>query len=169
MLSILSRAATLIFCWLLLRPWLCRDLKPENLLYSSKAEDASLKLSDFGFAKLDRGDLVTPVYTPYYVPQEILQAQRIQSDKKAGLLPKSAVFAYDKSCDMWSLGVILYIMLCGYPPFASEVLALPVLALPVLVLPDAARSVCCMHMLGTGHLTCILRHAVATSARLVLT
>ena len=97
-----------------------RDLKPENFLYTEKGGGV-LKLADFGFAKVDHGDLTTPVFTPYYVPKEILEAQNMYHKKKAGEVPQSAIYAYDKSCDMWSLGVILYIMLCGYPPFQSEI------------------------------------------------
>ena len=49
-----------------------RDVKPENLLYSSKEPDAVLKLTDFGFAKLTTKDnsLNTPCYTPYYVGEQ---------------------------------------------------------------------------------------------------
>lgn len=82
-----------------------RDLKPENLLFTSAADDAVLKLTDFGFAKEGNNEqlpLTTPCYTPYYVAPEILS-----NDK------------YDKACDIWSLGVIMYILLCGYPPFFS--------------------------------------------------
>jgi len=82
-----------------------RDLKPENLLYSSKDNLGVLKLTDFGFAKEThiRDTLQTPCYTPYYVAPEVLGPEK-----------------YDKSCDIWSLGVIMYILLCGFPPFYSN-------------------------------------------------
>ncbi|XP_055503779.1 MAP kinase-activated protein kinase 2-like [Leucoraja erinacea] len=82
-----------------------RDVKPENLLYTAKDFNAILKLTDFGFAKETtlHNSLATPCYTPYYVAPEVLGPEK-----------------YDKSCDMWSLGVIMYILLCGYPPFYSN-------------------------------------------------
>lgn len=81
-----------------------RDLKPENLLFSSKDDENLLKLTDFGFAKICKGlSLQTPCYTPYYVAPEVLGPDK-----------------YDKSCDIWSIGVITYILLCGYPPFYSN-------------------------------------------------
>uniref|UniRef100_A0AAR2IPN2 non-specific serine/threonine protein kinase n=1 Tax=Pygocentrus nattereri TaxID=42514 RepID=A0AAR2IPN2_PYGNA len=82
-----------------------RDVKPENLLYTSMHPDAQLKLTDFGFAKetTSQSCLATPCYTPYYAAPEVLGPEK-----------------YDKSCDMWSLGVIMYILLCGYPPFYSN-------------------------------------------------
>ncbi|XP_046975906.1 MAP kinase-activated protein kinase 2 [Vanessa cardui] len=83
-----------------------RDIKPENLLYTSMQPNAILKLTDFGFAKetLTPADtLQTPCYTPYYVAPEVLGPEK-----------------YDKSCDIWSLGVVMYILLCGFPPFYSN-------------------------------------------------
>nr|XP_007982568.1 MAP kinase-activated protein kinase 3 isoform X2 [Chlorocebus sabaeus] len=77
-----------------------RDVKPENLLYTSKEKDAVLKLTDFGFAKeTTQNALQTPCYTPYYVAPEVLGPEK-----------------YDKSCDMWSLGVIMYILQAADPP-----------------------------------------------------
>ncbi|XP_041080863.1 MAP kinase-activated protein kinase 2-like isoform X1 [Polyodon spathula] len=82
-----------------------RDVKPENLLYTVKERNAVLKLTDFGFAKetTTHNSLQTPCFTPYYVAPEVLGPEK-----------------YDKSCDMWSLGVIMYILLCGFPPFYSN-------------------------------------------------
>lgn len=81
-----------------------RDLKPENFLCSEKSSECALKLTDFGFAKFVETEkpLQTPCYTPYYVAPEVIAHE-----------------PYDKSCDMWSIGVIMYIILCGYPPFYS--------------------------------------------------
>lgn len=84
-----------------------RDLKPSNLLYASlnQAPD-SLKLCDLGFAKqlrADNGLLMTPCYTANFVAPEVLKRQ-----------------GYDLDCDIWSLGVLLYIMLEGKTPFASS-------------------------------------------------
>mmetsp|Transcript_14564 Transcript_14564/g.37779 ORF Transcript_14564/g.37779 Transcript_14564/m.37779 type:complete len:325 (-) Transcript_14564:127-1101(-) len=82
-----------------------RDLKPENILYASPAKDASIKLADFGLAKVvsENAIMQTACGTPGYVAPEILQ--------NAG---------FGVEVDMWSVGVILYILLCGFPPFYEE-------------------------------------------------
>mmetsp|Transcript_41955 Transcript_41955/g.88079 ORF Transcript_41955/g.88079 Transcript_41955/m.88079 type:complete len:394 (+) Transcript_41955:202-1383(+) len=80
-----------------------RDIKPENILYETKDEDSPVKIIDFGLArKHDSGlepPMTTLVGTPYYIAPEVLRKK------------------YDKSCDLWSVGVVAYILLCGYPPF----------------------------------------------------
>lgn len=75
-----------------------RDLKPENFLFSSKEEDATIKIIDFGLSRHEEplsGIMKTKVGTPYYVAPEVLNKR------------------YTKSCDIWSIGVIAYILLCG--------------------------------------------------------
>lgn len=78
-----------------------RDLKPSNIVYADSSADASsIRICDFGFAKQVRagnGLLMTPCYTANYVAPEVLQRQ-----------------GYDKACDAWSLGVLLYTLLVGY-------------------------------------------------------
>ncbi|XP_060080975.1 calcium/calmodulin-dependent protein kinase type 1-like [Ylistrum balloti] len=81
-----------------------RDLKPENLLYYSPKEDSKIMISDFGLSKTeDSGIMATACGTPGYVAPEVL-----------------AQHPYGKEVDCWSIGVIAYILLCGYPPFYDE-------------------------------------------------
>jgi len=82
-----------------------RDIKPQNILLESKNSNCAIKIGDFGFAKrvYTPKSLVSRCGTPSYVAPEILKCQ-----------------PYDQSCDMWSVGVVLYVMLCGYSPFAEK-------------------------------------------------
>ena len=81
-----------------------RDLKLENFLLQDETDAADLKLIDFGlsrhFKKAEKMNV--PVGTPYYVAPEVLNG------------------AYDEKCDLWSLGVIAYMLLSGTPPFPGN-------------------------------------------------
>eukprot|EP00069_Balaena_mysticetus_P006373 bmy_18536T0 len=83
-----------------------RDLKPENLLFTDENDNLEIKVIDFGFARLkppDNQPLKTPCFTLHYAAPELLNHN-----------------GYDESCDLWSLGVILYTMLSGQVPFQSH-------------------------------------------------
>jgi len=82
-----------------------RDLKPENMLFETQNKGASVKIVDFGFAKMEHGGtpLTTPIGTVAYAAPEVLLEEQ-----------------YSKSVDIWSIGCVLYFMLFGRPPFYSE-------------------------------------------------
>ncbi|KAI3705283.1 hypothetical protein L1987_75518 [Smallanthus sonchifolius] len=81
-----------------------RDLKPENFLFMNKREDAVLKTIDFGLSVFFKpGEIFHDVVgSPYYVAPEVLKKN------------------YGPEVDVWSAGVIVYILLCGVPPFWAE-------------------------------------------------
>jgi calcium-dependent protein kinase len=84
-----------------------RDLKPENCIFSTEADDSTVKVIDFGLSRYDdnasnQGVMNTRVGTAYYIAPEVLNGH------------------YTRACDMWSVGVIAYILLCGSPPFNGD-------------------------------------------------
>jgi len=85
-----------------------RDVKPENFLFQSKEPNAALKIIDFGLARQFEPGVVmsSKVGTAYYVAPEVLNAE------------------YTEKCDVWSAGVITYILLSGSPPFYADTDAL---------------------------------------------
>jgi calcium-dependent protein kinase len=95
-------------CYLHANKIVHRDLKPENILLESKDDgDLSLKIIDFGAANFFKGEdgnakLSLKIGTPYYMAPEVFNKN------------------YTNKCDLWSCGVILYILLVGFPPFDGE-------------------------------------------------
>ena len=83
-----------------------RDIKPENILLTDK--QLSVKLADFGLAKIigEESFTTTLCGTPSYVAPEVLENTKHRK--------------YTRAVDVWSLGVVLYICLCGFPPFSDE-------------------------------------------------
>ncbi|XP_050809206.1 ribosomal protein S6 kinase alpha-5 isoform X3 [Gopherus flavomarginatus] len=82
------------------------SIHPENLLFTDESDNSEIKIIDFGFARLkppDNQPLKTPCFTLHYAAPELLNHN-----------------GYDESCDLWSLGVILYTMLSGQVPFQSQ-------------------------------------------------
>ncbi|CAK91222.1 unnamed protein product (macronuclear) [Paramecium tetraurelia] len=81
-----------------------RDLKPENILFDQRGSDQILKIIDFGTAKqiLSNTQLKQKTGTPYFIAPEVIDQN------------------YNSKCDVWSCGVILYIMMCGKPPFKGN-------------------------------------------------
>lgn len=83
-----------------------RDLKPENFVFASPEENAQIKVTDFGLAKISgREDIHknSIVGSPGYIAPEVLERKE-----------------YSEACDVWSMGVILYILFCGGPPFHGK-------------------------------------------------
>jgi len=81
-----------------------RDLKPENLMFSNKDENSPVKIIDFGISlKATKNEKLTQkIGTLYFLAPEVVRGQ------------------YDYRCDIWSCGVILYILLSGRPPFYGK-------------------------------------------------
>jgi len=80
------------------------DLKPDNFLFKDNSKDAALKIIDFGMSKwVKRRKYFKSLRgTPYYIAPEVIQGR------------------YTEHCDMWSVGVVMFVMLFGYPPFHAE-------------------------------------------------
>ena len=81
-----------------------RDLKPENIMLDKVGNTPIIKLIDWGGARyFSKNKKMTTIKgTPYYIAPEVIKE------------------VYDEKCDIWSLGVIFYVLLCGYPPFNGD-------------------------------------------------
>lgn len=97
-----------------------RDLKPENFLFETKDNDSDLKIIDFGLSKI-----VNPAIRTVDSGLTAGRGKQLnRMDTRAGtpnyISPEVLAGNYGIDCDLWSAGCILYILLCGYPPFYGD-------------------------------------------------
>jgi len=94
-----------------------RDLKPQNILFYNEDENSPVKIVDFGISKIYNPSLSS-------LKEEYGdQGSKKMTDRTGTILflsPEVLKGSYTEKCDVWSLGIILYILLCGYPPFSGS-------------------------------------------------
>jgi len=97
-----------------------RDIKPDNVLCMDQTTPCPVKLCDFDLCssvsvEVSTPELLTPVGSLEYMAPEVVEAFMVDdyNDNEEEL-------SYNKKCDMWSLGIIMYILLCGYAPFSGN-------------------------------------------------
>lgn len=108
--------------WKVLNQCNNRDLKPENFLLLDERPETTLKVIDFGlskvFSKLKEQKAQAKVsMTTRAGTVNIIFGRKLMRHQPYYISPEVLAGNYDESCDIWSAGVILYILLCGYPPF----------------------------------------------------
>jgi len=94
-----------------------RDLKPENILCTFQDKVSPVKLCDLDLASKTSPSVLNSITTPE-LQSPVGSAEFMAPEVVDAFIGES--LSYDKRCDLWSLGVILYIMLCGYPPFYGD-------------------------------------------------
>ena len=101
-----------------------RDLKPENFLFETKEPDSDLKIIDFGLSKIINSSQFTGDSGLTGGKGKPQKRELDRMNTRAGtpnyISPEVLAGNYSVECDCWSAGCILYILLCGYPPFYGD-------------------------------------------------
>ena len=99
-----------------------RDLKPENFIFETKKADSNIKVIDFGMSKLINPEKCANDHFSSCKIQKLCPKTRTQTicGTPYYMSPEVLSGNYGIECDMWSLGCLLYCLLCGYPPFFGD-------------------------------------------------
>lgn len=97
-----------------------RDLKPENFLFESKDVNSDLKIIDFGLSKIIKSQQFGEAGLNNHVHVKELDKMQTRAGTPNYISPEVLAGNYGVECDLWSAGCILYILLCGYPPFYGD-------------------------------------------------